>query len=65
MLVLSRDMNEAIMIGELIKVIVLKIDQQTVRLGFQAPLSIPIYREEVFKKIHPYYQSKNWYQFKL
>jgi carbon storage regulator len=60
MLVLSRDMNEVVMIGESIKVIVLNINGNTVRLGFQAPLSVPIHREEIFYRING--QVKNLHQ---
>jgi carbon storage regulator len=61
MLVLSRDMNEVVMIGESIKVIVLNINGNTVRLGFQAPLSVPIHRAEIFYRINA--QNKNKYHF--
>jgi carbon storage regulator len=48
MLILSRNIGEAVMIDESIKVVVLSVNGHKVRLGFQAPLSIPIYREEIF-----------------
>jgi carbon storage regulator len=63
MLVLSRDINEVVMIGDTIQVIVLNINANTVSLGFQAPRSIPIHREEIFKKIYPYYQGQNLNRF--
>ncbi len=47
MLVLSRKLNEKIMIGDGIVVTVVKIDRNQVRIGIEAPGSVPIYREEI------------------
>lgn len=54
MLVLSRCREESILIGEgdnLVKVKVVDIRGDKVRLGFEAPKSIAIHREEVFNEI--------------
>lgn len=51
MLVLSRQRNESIMIGDDIKVMIVRIDKYEVRIGIEAPEHIPIHREEVLKKI--------------
>lgn len=51
MLVLSRFENEAVMIGELVKVIVVEIRGNKVRLGFEAPREVPIHRREVWEAI--------------
>lgn len=51
MLVLSRKPNEVIMIGNNIKVSVLSIRGQQIRLGFEAPEEITIHRLEIFEKI--------------
>jgi carbon storage regulator len=52
MLVLTRRRNEAVLIdGGRIKVIVVEIRQDRVRLGFAAPDDVSIHREEVQKAI--------------
>ena len=47
MLVLSRKKNEGVNIGDNIRVVVVKIDGDTVRLGFDAPDDVPILRTEL------------------
>lgn len=51
MLVLSRKKNESIIIDNHIVVSVLSIEGDTVRLGFEAPKEISIYRKEIFEEI--------------
>lgn len=51
MLILTRAVHEAIMIGKDVRMIVLGVKGGQVRLGFEAPRNLPIYREEVFVKI--------------
>jgi carbon storage regulator len=47
MLVLSRERDEAVMVGD-IKVTVVSIRGDKVRLGFEAPKKVPIHRYEVW-----------------
>jgi carbon storage regulator len=47
MLVLSRKLNEKIVINNEIIVTVVKIDRNQVRIGIEAPGEIPVYREEL------------------
>ena len=51
MLVLTRKVGEAIALGEGIKVKVIEIKGNQVRLGIEAPADVRIYREEVFQKV--------------
>jgi len=48
MLVLSRKTNERIMIGDDIVVTVVRVAGDVVRVGIEAPKSVPIAREELY-----------------
>jgi carbon storage regulator len=47
MLVLSRKVNEKIVINGNIVLTVVKIDRNQIRIGIEAPGDVPIYREEI------------------
>jgi carbon storage regulator len=47
MLVLSRKMNESVIIGGDIRVMVVGVRGNQVRLGFEAPSGVRIFREEL------------------
>jgi carbon storage regulator len=47
MLVLSRKLNEKIMIDGGIVITVVKIDRNQVRLGIEAPSHVRVFREEI------------------
>lgn len=51
MLVLSRKVGEVVTIGSSVKVTILSFDRGIVRLGIEAPKSIPVHRKEVYDKI--------------
>ncbi|MEA2411047.1 MAG: carbon storage regulator [Thermoleophilaceae bacterium] len=51
MLVLTRKSNQSIMIGDEIEVSVLAIMGEKVRIGIEAPRSIPVFRKEVYLEI--------------
>ncbi len=51
MLVLSRKKNESIIINDDIKIVVVEIRLDKVRLGVEAPKEIPIHRKEVYDSI--------------
>jgi carbon storage regulator len=52
MLVLSRKKNESIVINNDIKIVVVEIRGDKVRLGVEAPKEVPVHRREVFDAIH-------------
>ena len=51
MLVLTRKPNQSIMIGDDIEVSVLAIMGEKVRIGIEAPRSVPVFRKEVYVDI--------------
>lgn len=51
MLVLSRHRDESIMIGDYVVVTIVDIRGDKVRLGIEAPQSIPVHRQEVYEAI--------------
>jgi carbon storage regulator len=50
-LVLTRKSNQSIMIGDDIEVSVLSIMGEKVRIGIQAPRTVPVFRKEVYLEI--------------
>ena len=51
MLVLSRQRDESIIIGEDIIITIVDIRGEKVRLGISAPAHVPVHRKEVFEAI--------------
>ena len=51
MLILTRRIGESIVIGKEITVTVLGDRSGQIRLGITAPDSVPVHREEIFRKI--------------
>jgi carbon storage regulator len=52
MLVLSRKANQSIMIGSDIRILVVGLDGDQVKLGIEAPRSVPVHRFEIFAEIN-------------
>ncbi|MGB8265497.1 MAG: carbon storage regulator CsrA [Candidatus Velthaea sp.] len=51
MLVLSRKLNQAIMVGDNVRIVVVSVDRDQVKLGIDAPREIPVHRSEVYEEI--------------
>jgi carbon storage regulator len=51
MLILTRKLGESIIIEDNIKITVVDISKQQIKLGIDAPKNITIYREEIAMKI--------------
>jgi len=51
MLVLSRKPKESIVINGDITVSVLRVDNDNVRIGIEAPKTIPVMRKEIYQEI--------------
>jgi carbon storage regulator len=55
MLVLTRKLNESIMIGDSVEVTVVEVKGEQVKLGIKAPKDVKVHRKEVYVAI----QSEN------
>jgi carbon storage regulator len=51
MLVLSRKLNQSIIVGDDVRIVVVAVDRDTVKLGIEAPRSISVHRSEVYEEI--------------
>lgn len=51
MLVLSRKINQSIMIGDDIQIVVLETKGDTAKLGIVAPAHVKVFRQEIYEEI--------------
>lgn len=52
MLILTRRTRESLCIGDDIKIIILGVNGNQVRIGIKAPNDVPVHREELYLRIH-------------
>ena len=57
MLVLSRKVNQSIMVGDNVRVVVVAVDRDQVKLGIEAPREIAVHRSEIYEEIQRSNQS--------
>ena len=58
MLVLSRKLGQSFHLGPDVRVTIVKIDRNSVRIGIEAPGEIPIQREEIVFELSEAYSIK-------
>lgn len=51
MLVLTRKINQSIMIGDEVEISILAVSRDKIRVGINAPRDVPVYRKEVYAAI--------------
>ena len=51
MLILSRKLGESIVIDGHIRVQIMRVDGDVVKIGIEAPVSVPVHRQEVYEEI--------------
>ncbi len=51
MLVLTRKINQSIMIGADVEIVVIEVRGEQVRIGIRAPRSVSVHRKEVYDQI--------------
>ena len=58
MLILTRRVQEAIMIGDDVTVTVLSVKGNQVRLGIDAPRNVEVHREEIYHRVKNSQETK-------
>jgi len=51
MLVLTRKRNQAIVIGDEVRIVIVAIERDQVRIGIEAPRNVTVHRAEVYEEI--------------
>lgn len=59
MLILTRKIGETIIIGDDVRVTVISTQGNQIKIGIEAPISIPVHREEIHNRIKQSTQTGN------
>ncbi len=59
MLVLTRKSGQAIRIGETVTITVVQLAHNRVRIGIEAPCSVPVHRGEIYDRIQQELLAEN------
>ena len=51
MLILARKLNESIMVGDDVEIVVIEIKGDQVKLGIRAPRNVSVHRTEIYTEI--------------
>lgn len=51
MLVLTRKVNQSIIIGDDVEIVVLEVRGEQVRIGIKAPKNVGVHRKEIYEQI--------------
>lgn len=51
MLILTRKINQSIMIGDQIEIVIVEVRGDQVKIGIKAPKNVSVHRSEVYKEI--------------
>lgn len=51
MLILTRRIGESLMVGDDVKITVLGVQGNQIRIGLTAPKEVAVHREEIYKRI--------------
>ncbi|GAB2887017.1 carbon storage regulator CsrA [Microbulbifer echini] len=60
MLILNRRTGENLRIGENVSVTILEVKGNQVRVGIIAPKTLPVHREEIYRRIKKQQGQDNW-----
>ena len=52
MLILTRRIGESVKIGDDIRVTVLGVRGDQIRMGIHAPAEVPVHRQEIYDRVH-------------
>ncbi|MGD9108810.1 MAG: carbon storage regulator CsrA [Gammaproteobacteria bacterium] len=58
MLILSRRINESIIINDDVKIKILDVQKYQVRIGIEAPIEVPVNRKEIWLRMQDHQEKE-------